>query len=102
LAGFVLVSRYNYLSPEKDNWIIAEFLIMRKYRRHGIGTRVATRIFDMFPGKWQVAQVAANQPAQAFWRKVINRYTMGYYTEVFLNNDIWQGPVFSFDNTAQD
>jgi hypothetical protein len=32
LAGFVLVARYNYLTRLKDNWVMAEFFIMRKYR----------------------------------------------------------------------
>ena len=54
---------------------IAEFFIMRKYRRQGIGTTVARRILDMFPGRWRVAEEEANTPAQAFWRQVISRYT---------------------------
>jgi predicted acetyltransferase len=39
---------------------IAEFFILRKYRRQGIGKEVAHRIFDRFPGQWNVAQVENN------------------------------------------
>jgi hypothetical protein len=43
LAGFVLVARYNYFTGLLPNasaecpWVIAEFFILRKYRRQGIG-----------------------------------------------------------------
>jgi len=29
---------------------------MRKYRRHGIGQDVAIRMFDRFPGPWELFQ----------------------------------------------
>ena len=53
LAGFVLVRQ---LEAEKDEplWQMAEFFILRKYRRQGIGREVAHRVFDQFEGRWQV------------------------------------------------
>jgi predicted acetyltransferase len=35
---------------------IAEFFIMRKYRRQGVGEQAAFQIFDRFPGPWHVAK----------------------------------------------
>ncbi len=96
LAGFVLVARYNYLSSEKDCWVMAEFFIMRKYRHQGVGERVALNIFDQFPGPWQVGQIIGNPIAIAFWRKVISRYTHDNFQEHILNNDHWHGPVQTF------
>ncbi len=96
LAGFVLVNRHTYL-PENE-WAIAEFFIMRKYRRQGIGKAAAFCIFDLFRGKWEVQEIEANIPAQRFWRKVIAEYTGGRYREAGLNNDLWKGPVQYFDN----
>lgn len=72
---------------------------MRKYRGRGIGEQVATRIFDLFPGKWEVRQTAKNTGAQAFWRKVMGKYTANRFAEVFLNDDRWHGPVQLFDTT---
>ena len=46
LAGFVLVREIG-----EDKRSVAEFFIMRKYRRQGVGQTVACRVFDMFPGK---------------------------------------------------
>ena len=97
LAGFVLVNRHTYLSG--NEWSIAEFFIMRKYRRRGIGKAVAFHIFDQFRGKWEVQEVEANVPAQRFWRKAIAEYTGGHYLETNLNNELWKRPIQYFDNT---
>ena len=97
LAGFVLVCEHSWLgNPGK---MIAEFFVMRKYRGRGVGRTAAFTVFDSFPGHWEVSQIAQNQPAQEFWRKVIGEYTHGNYREVMLDNADWQGPVQVFDNT---
>jgi predicted acetyltransferase len=96
LAGFVLVARYNYYTGLKDAWVIAEFFILRKYRHKGVGEHVARYIFDRFTGNWQVAQIAENQIATTFWRKVITRYSLGFFQEQILDNDRWRGPVQTF------
>jgi predicted acetyltransferase len=96
LAGFALVTRYNYLTGQKDTWVLAEFFIMRKYRHQGVGEFVACHLFDQFQGEWQVAQIPENKVATTFWRKVISRYTHDHFSERNLNNDNWRGPVQSF------
>ena len=64
LAGFALVR-------SGDPSDMAEFFVMRKYRRGGVGTAFARNLFDRFPGRWQVRQMRRNQPAQTFWRRII-------------------------------
>jgi predicted acetyltransferase len=96
LAGFVLVARYNYVTGLKDTWVMAEFFIMRKYRRQGVGEHVARFIFDQFTGDWQVGQIKENEAAITFWRKVIARYTHDNFLEHNLNNENWRGPVQAF------
>ena len=63
-AGFALVR----LGTPND---IAEFCVLRKYRRRGVGTEFARTLFHSFPGEWQVRQLASNRHATTFWRKVI-------------------------------
>jgi predicted acetyltransferase len=75
---------------------MAEFFILRKYRRQGAGTRAARELFDRFPGRWEVAEIPENAPAIAFWRKVIAGYSRGNYEEVWLDNERWKGPVQTF------
>ncbi len=96
LAGFVLISRYNYLTGLKDAWVMAEFFIMRKYRLRGVGEQVAHWIFDHHPGAWQVSQIPENQAAISFWHKVIGRYTHDNFEEFMVDNEHWHGPVQSF------
>jgi predicted acetyltransferase len=102
LAGFALVRKGTYF-PENESgetrpaWLIAEFFIMRKYRRRGIGTRVARQLFDRFGGRWEIAELAENDEAQTFWRKVISEYTGGRFFECFVENDRWRGPVQVFE-----
>jgi predicted acetyltransferase len=95
LAGFALVSDGWSVLGEGDHYM-AEFFIMRKYRRHGVGTRFATDLFDRHRGVWEVAQMRTNTPAQAFWRKLIAGYTGGDFREVDVDNDDWDGPIQVF------
>lgn len=50
---------------------IAEFLVMLKYRRSGVGTRAARAAFARFPGDWELHEIAGNDAAVAFWRSAI-------------------------------
>jgi predicted acetyltransferase len=81
LAGCALV-----LANEPND--MAEFFVLRKYRRHGIGRRFALDLFARFPGPWQVRQIEANTPAQAFWR--------GAIPEPFEEGTWAKGPMQSF------
>jgi predicted acetyltransferase len=78
-VGFVLVRLIE--TKEHDHFSIAEFFIMTKYRRGGIGTTVAKQVFDLHKGQWEVYQKEANKPAQIFWRKVIDEYTNAKFTD---------------------
>ena len=101
IAGFVLVNSYTYIQRKGRARSIAEFFIMRKYRKQKIGKAAAFDIFDKFPGSWEVRETAANIPAQRFWRKIIDEYTEGNYNEEILDTDDWQGPVQIFE-TGRD
>ena len=63
-AGLALVRS----GPPAD---MAEFFVLRKYRRHGVGLRAAEEIFRMFPGPWTVRQHRRNTSATKFWRAAI-------------------------------
>lgn len=63
-AGFALVREI----PPYD---MAEFFVMRKYRRLGFGRQAAVAVFMKFPGRWQVRQQLTNPEATAFWHAAI-------------------------------
>jgi len=50
---------------------VAEFFVMRKYRRSGVGTYAAARVFERHEGNWTVRQQLSNRPATDFWRRAI-------------------------------
>jgi predicted acetyltransferase len=80
-AGFALVR-----TGEPHD--MAEFFIMRKYRRGGVGLAAARELFARFPGEWQVRQMRANVDATAFWRRAI--------PVEFVEEEIDAGPVQRF------
>jgi predicted acetyltransferase len=77
--GFALVSYIE--SGERNYFSIAEFFIMRKNRRKGVGRDVARYIFNLHKGPWEVYQKESNKPAQLFWNKVIREYSNGQFSE---------------------
>ncbi len=50
---------------------MAEFFVMRRYRRSGIGIQAARAVFARFPGAWQVRQMAGNPASTMFWKQAI-------------------------------
>ncbi len=96
LAGFALVDRRSQRPAAFDGHAIAEFFIMRRYRRVSVGRVAAMQLFDHFPGPWEIASPATNVPAHAFWRNTLQIYTGGRYRESWVQTEAWRGPVQSF------
>ncbi len=101
LAGFVLVRAVDTKNKPVTH-AITEFFVLRKYRRQGVGRKVAWQIFDMFPGQWSICQEEDNLPAQSFWRQVIAEYTQGAYTEEHLQTEEWHGLRQRFQSRVVD
>ena len=75
LAGFALVSREASHAVDGDSvYSMAEFFIMRKYRRASIGTRAAQLVIARHPGTWEVTQTPNNTVALSFWRRALAPY----------------------------
>jgi len=98
LAGFALLANESRLTGERDVHDVAEFFVLPRYRRAGVGERTARMLFDRFPGRWEVRQRAENARAIAFWRRVIDRYTGGRFDEEVRADERWQGPVQRFES----
>ncbi|MCL2407002.1 MAG: GNAT family N-acetyltransferase [Defluviitaleaceae bacterium] len=100
-AGFVLVNKHCYYTNDENTHTIAEFFIMRKYRRTGVGSIAARFVFDLFPGMWEVRVMSENKPALPFWRKVINEYTNGKYEYYSEPTDTWDGVGYEFTSNRR-
>jgi predicted acetyltransferase len=100
LAGFALLNRWSRLDLPTDH-AMAEFFILRKYRRAGIGTAAAREIITRFPGVWEIAVADYNRPALAFWRSALSGVEMACQLQEHAGDGRrWTGPVFRFTTIA--
>ncbi len=100
LAGLALIRRLHYPGHESA-YEMAEFFVLKKYRRTGMGQLAAKELFDRFPGTWKVAVMESNLPAKLFWQKIIAQYAQSNYRET--REEDWEGPVFIFSSgTARE
>ena len=75
LAGFALVRRGSQIDADPDVFDVAEFFVMRRYRRMGVGRTMAFAVFDRLPGSFEVRVLDSNAAALGFWRDVVETYT---------------------------
>lgn len=75
LLGFVMINQY--VQKFDKGHSISEFMIIPKYRRRGIGKKVAIQCFEKYIGNWEVSPSYGNEKAYLFWKNVIDDYTDG-------------------------
>lgn len=102
LAGFAMINDFPEAKEETD-YSMAEFFIMHKYRRYGVGKFAAMHVFDKFHGKWQLKRHPKNIPSVYFWDKVVSEYTKGKYKLIKSYPDSKYadgtlGDIFFFEN----
>jgi predicted acetyltransferase len=71
VAGFILVTRGSPVSEDPETFDVAEFFVMRRYRRAGVGREAAALLWSRLPGKWTVRVTEANRGGLAFWDGVM-------------------------------
>jgi predicted acetyltransferase len=100
LAGFVLVHKTSQRSGDNATWDMAEFFVLRAYRRRGVGREAAHKVWRQFPGPWQVRVMRANQSAHAFWQHAIAEFAGEAIpsTQAEKAGEMWD--VFSFASSA--
>lgn len=98
IAGFILVQRGSPISNDTMVWDIAEFFVMKKYKRHGVGTAAAVHIWQQFKGSWQVRVLVDNQIACSFWLQAIKKFTSvtPVKTEIRIKDEDWI--VYTFES----
>jgi predicted acetyltransferase len=69
-VGFALIR----FASEHNAMQIAEFYIAPSHRRDGAGIAFAQALMERHPGPWTMRQMAVNEVAVTFWRKVAERY----------------------------
>jgi predicted acetyltransferase len=81
LAGFGIVGSAEKWAGDPAVRDVKDFFVLRRYRRQGVGEALAAHLWDTHRTPWLVRVLAANQPALPFWRRAVERYTGGAYSE---------------------
>lgn len=79
LAGFAIVDKKG--STQQTDYNMAQFFVLRTYKRQGIGQYSAQLCFDKFIGNWEVMVMPGNEGAYRFWRSTIKSYTSDNFVE---------------------
>ena len=96
LIGFALLNASSHSGLPIDR-NMAEFFIVREYRRDGVGTVAATAIFSGYPGQWEAAVARKYVGALAFWRNVVRRHPrVEDVEETDHSSAAWNGPILRF------
>jgi predicted acetyltransferase len=96
LAGFALVQRGSKVSGDETTWDMAEFFILRGYRRHGAGTHAAHELWRMLPGPWEVRVMETNRKALPFWEHAVSEFLNRPVGSMFVDKGTKRWHVFSF------
>jgi predicted acetyltransferase len=97
LAGLAIVRRGSRLTGDAGTWDMAQFFVMRRYRRQAVGARAAHQLFAAHPGPWEVRQIPENSDGTAFWRRVIDDFAgPGGWAETRMDGEGWRGTVQRF------
>jgi len=96
VVGFLLINDFT-IEGDKEVKSIAEFFVMKKYRRIGIGTAALRKLFKLFPGKWEIKIDKNNEIGLRFWREKIGKITGGKVVEKYYENKNFKGFIESFE-----
>lgn len=73
LAGFALARDVG------DEHEVAEFFVVRRHRRAGVGRTAALDLFSRLPGRWSLFHDSANEAASSFWERVVIHASAGVF-----------------------
>ena len=98
VAGFALVTRGSPATGDPEVFDVAEFFVLRRYRRSGIGQQAAYLLWDRLAGRWIVPVSEGNHRGLAFWESVIRDYTHGAFCESKGPGNSYDWRIFSFQS----
>jgi predicted acetyltransferase len=100
LAGLILVRRGSRISSDAAVWDMAEFFIVRGYRRRGIGSRAAQAMWRMFPGRWEIRVMESNEAGRRFWAQAVTAFAGAAGRNLRFEKDGRNWDVFEFVSPA--
>jgi predicted acetyltransferase len=102
LAGFALVTRGSPASDHPHVHDVAEFFVLRRHRRFGVGRQAAFLLWNRFPGTWTVRVSVGNTSALSFWSRAITEYAGNTATVSSRPNQPHDYKIYFFESTNHD
>ena len=102
IVGFALVTRGSPASDDPDVLDVAEFFVLRRHRRSGVGRQAAFLLWDRLPGRWIVRVSEGNPGGVAFWTDVVAAYAKGRSSESRRDGAPHRWRVFAFDSPERE
>jgi predicted acetyltransferase len=99
LAGFSLVR--NVAQGRGTMWDMAEFFVMRGFRKRGVGMRAAMETFTRFSGRWQVRVMRTNGPACRFWTRAVHTFAGDTFRLWYETRQEREWMIFSFNSPVE-
>lgn len=93
IAGFALVNQWSASGLGTDR-SMAEFFILRKYRRVGLGKYAAVEIIRQRPGRWEIPIADYNRPALIFWRSIVSTMEDFSHEKISGDGQRWSGTIW--------
>jgi predicted acetyltransferase len=100
LAGFALVTRGSPATTDPSDLDLAEFFVLRSYRRSGVGRHAAALLWTSFPAHWIVRVAETHRDALCFWEETIRDFTQGAFATTAHRGKHHIFRVFSFDSVS--
>jgi predicted acetyltransferase len=100
VVGFALATRGSPASDDPNVFDVAEFFVIRRQRRSGVGRRAAMLLWNRLPGRWIVHASEGVPAAVSFWRRVVAEFTSGTAAEFNRPGDPHGWRVFSFGSSG--
>lgn len=100
VVGFALATRGSPASDDPNVFDVAEFFVIRRHRRSGVGRRAAMLLWNRLPGSWTVRASEGVPGAVTFWRSVVTEFTSGAATESKRPGSPHGWSVFSFSSVS--
>ena len=97
LAGFALVIDACPLTGEAPCWFMAEFFVLRGYRRRGIGRQAVADLLARHPGRWHVAVTRSHVRSEAFWARARDGRVGLATRELNFEGEEWRLRSFAVD-----
>jgi predicted acetyltransferase len=98
IVGFALITRGSPASEDPDDFDVAEFFVVRRHRRSGVGRRAAFLLWNRFPVRWIVRVSERNPGGYRFWARVIADYAGANVVETTRPGTPHAWSVFSFNS----